>query len=74
MLTLFAALIAQLRNDGVCKSPGNVRATGRMTLLVVDIENGDAVEFVGNGEYSNARTQRTARLDPLVQFRDHYPL
>jgi hypothetical protein len=60
--------------DGVFKSAGNVRATGRLTLLVVDIESGDGVELVGHGGYTNVRTQRSARLDPLVQFRDHYPL
>jgi hypothetical protein len=60
--------------DGVFKSAGNVRATGRLTLLVVDIETGDGVELIGTGAYANVRTQRSARLDPLVQFRDHYPL
>lgn len=60
--------------DGIFKSAGNVRATGRLTLLVVDTETGDAVELIGIGAYTNVRTQRTARLDPLVQFQDHYPL
>ncbi len=60
--------------DGVFKSAGNVRATSRMTLLVVDIETGDGVELIGSGDYTNVRTQRNARVDALVQFRDHYPL
>lgn len=60
--------------DGVFKSAGNVRATGRITLLVVDTGTGDGVELIGNAAYTNVRTQRSARLDPLVQFRDHYPL
>jgi hypothetical protein len=60
--------------DGVFKSAGNVRATGRLTLLVVDTGTGDGVELIGSGGYANVRTQRSARLDPLVQFRDHYPL
>jgi hypothetical protein len=60
--------------DGVFKSAGNVRATGRFTLLVLDVDSGDGVELVGSGAYTNKRTQRSARLEPLVQFRDHYPL
>jgi Pyridoxamine 5'-phosphate oxidase len=60
--------------DGVFKSAGNVRATGRMTLLVLDTETGDAAEIVGAGGYRNVRTQRSQRLEPLVQFRDHYPV
>lgn len=60
--------------DGVFKSAGNVRATGKVTLLVLDSESGDGAEFVGTGAYTNSRTQRSARLEPLVQFRDHYPL
>lgn len=60
--------------DGVFKSAGNVRATGKMTMLVLDAESGDGIEFIGSGTYTNSRTQRSARLEPLVQFRDHYPL
>ena len=59
--------------DGVFKSAGNVRATGRMTLLVLDLENGDAVEFIGRGSYSNLRKMRGERRDPLVQHRDAFP-
>lgn len=60
--------------DGVFKSAGNVRSTGLLTLLVVDTESGDGIELIGSGGYTNVRTQRSARIDPLVQFRDHYPL
>ncbi len=60
--------------DGVFKSAGNVRATGRLTLMVVDTDTGDAAELVGTGSYENLRTQRSQRLEPLVQFRDHYPI
>jgi hypothetical protein len=60
--------------DGVFKSAGNVRATGRMTLLVPDVDTGDAVELIGTATYENVRTQRSQRLEPLVQFRDHYPI
>jgi hypothetical protein len=58
--------------DGVFKSAGNVRATGSMTLLIPDFENGDGVELIGRGEYTNQRTDR--RVDPLVQHRDPFPV
>jgi len=57
--------------DGVFKSAGNVRATGRMTLLLPDFESGDGVELIGQGEYTNQRTDR--RVDPLVQHRESFP-
>ena len=60
--------------DGVFKSAGNVRSLGRLTLLVIDIESGDGAEFIGRGEYRNVRTQRSERLEPLLQFRDQYPV
>ena len=58
--------------DGVFKSAGNVRATGTLTLLIPDFENGDGVELIGRGEYTNERTER--RVDPLVQHRDPFPV
>jgi hypothetical protein len=60
--------------DGVFKSAGNLRATGAMTMLVLDTETGDAAEIIGRAEYHNVRTQRGQRLEPLLQFRDHYPV
>jgi len=60
--------------DGIFKSAGNVRATRKMTLLVVDLETGDAVELYGSGEYENVRTQRGQRSDALVKHRDPYPV
>jgi hypothetical protein len=41
---------------------------------VVDTDSGDAAELIGTGSYENLRTQRSQRLEPLVQFRDHYPI
>jgi uncharacterized protein len=60
--------------DGVFKSAGNIRANGAMTLLVPDLESGDGVELIGQGQYINRRTQRGQRLDPLVQQPEHFPL
>jgi hypothetical protein len=60
--------------DGVFKSAGNVRALGRLTLLVLDTETGDGAELIGSGRYRNVRTQRSQRLEPLLQFRDQYPV
>lgn len=61
--------------DGVFKSAGNVRATGRLTFLVPDFETGDALEIVcGGAAYTNIRASRHERLDPLVQEREAHPL
>jgi hypothetical protein len=60
--------------DGVFKSAGNLRATKVMTLMVPDFATGDSVELIGHGEYTNLRTERKQRLDPLVQHRDDFPV
>jgi hypothetical protein len=60
--------------DGIFKSAGNVRATGRFTLLVPDLDSGDGVELVGTASYTNTRPERRLRLDPLVQHRDPFPV
>ncbi len=59
--------------DGVFKSAGNLRATNRFTLLVPDLETGDAYELVGHGDYKNERILRREREAPLEQHRDAYP-
>lgn len=60
--------------EGVFKSAGNVRATGRFTLLVLDLESGDGAELVGAGSYTNTRPERRMRLDPLVQLKEPFPV
>lgn len=60
--------------DGVFKSAGNVRATGTLTLLVIDLDSGDGVALSGRGEYTNIRSERRQRLDPLIQHREPFPL
>jgi hypothetical protein len=59
--------------DGVFKSAGNVRATSVLTLLVLDLDTGDAVELIGTGSYTNLREMRRPRGEALVQDRDAFP-
>ena len=58
--------------DGVFKSVGNVRATGTMALLALDLPSGDAVCLYGRGDYRNTRADR-GREDALVQHREDHP-
>ena len=58
--------------DGVLKSAGNVRATGTVALLALDLASGDGVCLHGRGDYRNTRTDR-GREDALVQHRDDHP-
>jgi hypothetical protein len=60
--------------DGIFKSAGNIRATGIFTLLVPDFELGDGVELVGHGTYTNIRTTRKQRVDPLLHDKEQYPV
>ena len=41
----------ELIGNGMFKSAGNVRATGTVSLLALDLASGDAYEFSGRGEY-----------------------
>ena len=59
--------------DGVFKSAGNIRATGIFTLFVPDFENGDGVELAGSAAYTNIRTTRKERVDPLLQHKEQFP-
>jgi len=58
--------------DGVFKSAGNLRATGTMALLALDLASGDAVCLYGRGDYLNTRADR-GREDALVQHREDRP-
>jgi hypothetical protein len=64
----------ELVGDGVFKSAGNVRATGAASLLVPELDSGDALELHGTAEYQTLLTQRRPRTDPLVRFRDPFPV
>jgi hypothetical protein len=58
--------------DGVFKSAGNVRATGTMALLALDLASGDGVCLYGRGDYRNTRADR-GREDALVQHKEDHP-
>lgn len=60
--------------DGMLKSAGNIRATGRASLLVLDLESGDAAELTGTAAYRNVRTTKQPRLDPLLERKRAFPL
>jgi hypothetical protein len=60
--------------DGMLKTAGNIRATGRATLLVLDLASGDAAELVGEAAYRTLRTYREARTDALLSGRDPFPV
>lgn len=61
--------------DGVFKSAGNVRATGRFTMLIPDFGTGGGYEVTCvDAEYRNLRTSRRERIDPLVQDGQPYPV
>jgi hypothetical protein len=59
--------------DGVFKSAGNVRATGTASLLLLDLESGDALELIGSAAYENTLTRFRPREEPLVRMRDDFP-
>jgi hypothetical protein len=60
--------------DGMFKSAGNVRGTPTTTLLVLDLETGDAAELRGEATYRTLRTAKQARQDALEQHRDPFPV
>ncbi|HEU0074716.1 MAG TPA: pyridoxamine 5'-phosphate oxidase family protein [Dehalococcoidia bacterium] len=41
----------ELIGNGMFKSAGNVRATGTVSILALDLDSGDAYELCGRGEY-----------------------
>lgn len=60
--------------DGMFKSAGNIRATGKMALLVLDISSGDGYELRGRAEVTVQQRDKTPRLDALVQQREQFPV
>jgi hypothetical protein len=60
--------------DGMLKSAGNVRATGHVALLILDLATGDAVELVGRAGYITRRRYEEARHSGLEQHGERYPV
>jgi hypothetical protein len=60
--------------DGMLKSAGNVRATGSVALLVLDLATGDAAELAGRAEFTTLRRYKEARQSALEQHREQYPV
>lgn len=60
--------------DGMFKSAGNVRATGVVTLLAVDIETGNGAEIIGRGTFEVKRREKQPRADGLLQDREAFPV
>ena len=60
--------------DGMFKTAGNIRATGKATLLVLDLVSGDAAELIGEASYRTLRTYKEARTEALLSGRDPFPV
>ena len=60
--------------DGMFVSTGNLRASGRFALVVLDFDSGDALRLSGVAEYTNVRADRKARVDALIQAGEPFPV
>ncbi len=60
--------------DGMFVSTGNLRASSRFALLVIDFDTGDALRLDGVAEYTNVRADRKARVDALIQAGEPFPV
>jgi len=59
--------------DGMLKSAGNIRANGSATLLVIDLESGDAFELSGRAAYTTLRRNERPREDGLERHKEDFP-
>ena len=59
--------------DGMLKSAGNVRTNGQITLLVVDLPTGEALELTGRAVYETLMTRKQARTAGLERHNDPFP-
>jgi hypothetical protein len=60
--------------DGMFKSAGNVRASATVSLLVLDLESGDAAQLSGRGEYRTMMRYKEPRSEGLMTNKDAYPV
>ncbi len=60
--------------DGMFVSVGNLRASPKFAMIVLDLETGDAVKLSGTAQYTNVRTDRHERVDALLQASEPFPV
>lgn len=60
--------------DGMLKSAGNVRATGRFALLVPDMSTGDGLELQGTARVEVIERDKRPRTEGLLQHKEDFPV
>lgn len=60
--------------DGMFVSTGNLRANPRASLVVLDLESGDALRVDFEATFSNLRADRRERVDALIQAAEPFPV
>jgi hypothetical protein len=63
----------ELIGNGMFKSAGNVRATGTVSVLALDLESGDGYELCGRGEYRTELRYDEPRERGLWLSDQHFP-
>jgi hypothetical protein len=63
----------ELIGNGMFKSAGNVRATGTVSVLALDLDSGDAYELCGRGEYRTEMRYEEPRESGLWITDQHFP-
>lgn len=63
----------ELIGNGMFKSAGNVRATGTVAVLALDLDSGDAYELCGRGEYRTELRYGEPRESGLWISEQHFP-
>lgn len=63
----------ELAGNGMFKSAGNVRATGIVSLLVLDLGSGDAYELSGSARFRMLRRSEVARASGLELHSEDFP-
>jgi len=63
----------ELIGNGMFKSAGNVRATGTVSVLALDLDSGDAYELCGRGEYRTEMRYDEPRESGLWISEHHFP-
>jgi hypothetical protein len=63
----------ELIGNGMLKSAGNVRATGVVSVVALDLESGDAYELSGRGEYRTELRYEEPRTSGLWPADTDFP-